>query len=86
MIQIFNQLFPEIKIKNELPTPISTSIKTNLKYSDVLNYFSRFNSNWIKIKLVMDGNRDFGLKKMFPFWDIETVVWWDAKIKEIWMA
>ena len=31
----------------------------------------------------MDGNRDFGLRKMFPFWEIETVVSGDAKIKEI---
>ena len=86
MIQIFNQLFPEIKIKNELPNPLATKIKANLKYTDVLNYFSELNSKWIKIKLVMDGNRDFWLKKMFPFWDIETIISWDAKIKEIWMA
>lgn len=86
MIQIFSQLFPEIKINNELPNPIYTKIKTNLKYTDVLNYFSELNSNWVKINLVMDGNRDFGLKKMFPFWGIETIISWDAKVKEIWMA
>lgn len=86
MIQVFNQIFPEIKIKNELPKPLSTKIKTNLRYSEVLNYFSELNSNWVKIKLVMDGNRDFGLKKIFPFWEIETIISWDAKIKEIWMA
>ncbi len=86
MIQIFNQLFPEIEVNVELPSPLSTKIKTNLKYNDVLNYFSGLNSNWIKIKLVMDGNRDFWLKKMFPFWEIETIISWDAKIKEIWMA
>ena len=86
MIQIFSQLFPEVKIKHELPNPLSTKIKTNLKYIDVLNYFSKLNSSWIKVKLVMDGNRDFWLKKMFPFWDIETIISWDAKIKEIWMA
>jgi hypothetical protein len=44
MIQIFNQLFPEIKIKDELPNPLTTKIKTNLKYTDVLNYFSQLNS------------------------------------------
>lgn len=86
MIQIFNQLFPESKIKNVLPDSLSTKIKTNLKYTDVLNYFSELNSRWIKIKLIMDGNRDFWLKKIFPFWEIETIVSWDAKLKEIWMA
>ena len=86
MIQIFRQLFPKIKIKNELPNPLSTKIEVNLKYIDILNYFSELNSMWIKINLIMDGNRDFGLKKMFPFWKIETIVSWDAKVKEIWMA
>ena len=86
MIQIFNQIFPEITIKNELPDSLATKIKTNLKYTDVLNYFSILNSKWVKIKLVMDGNRDFGLKKMFPFWGIKTIVSGDAKVKEIWMA
>ncbi len=86
MIQIFRQLFPEINIKNELPDSLSTKIKPNLKYADVLNYFSELNNKWVNINLVMDGNRDFWLKKMFPFWEIETIVSWDAKIKEIWMA
>jgi len=86
MIQIFSQLFPEVKIKHELPNPLSTKVKTNLKYADVLNYFSELISKWVYIKLIMDGNRDFWLKKMFPFWEIETIVSWDAKIKEIWMA
>lgn len=86
MIQIFSQIFPELKIKNELPAPLSTKIKANLRYTDVFNYFSELNSKWIKIKLVMDGNRDFGLRKMFPFREIETIVSWDAKVKEIWMA
>lgn len=86
MIQIFSQLFPKIKIKSELPNPLATKIKANMKYTDVLNYFSKLNSQWIKIKLIMDGNRDFGLKKIFPFWEIETIVSWDAKVKEIWMA
>ncbi len=86
MIQIFSQLFPRVRIKNDFPNPLSTKIKTNLKYIDVLNYFSQLNSNWVEIKLVMDGNHDFGLKKMFPFWDIETIVSWDAKVKEIWMT
>ena len=86
MIQIFNELSPDIKIKNELPNPLSTKVKTNLKYIDVLNYFSELNAKWVKIKLVMDGNRDFGLRKMFPFWEIETIISWDAKVKEIWMA
>ena len=86
MIQIFSQLFPEVSIKNELPNPLSTKVKINLKYTDVLNYFLELNSKWVNIKLVMDGNRDFWLKKMFPFWEIETIISWDAKIKEIWMA
>ena len=86
MIQIFNELFPESKIKNELPNPLATKVKTNLRYTDVLNYFSKLNAKWIKIKLIMDGNRDFGLRKMFPFWEIETIISWDAKVKEIWMA
>ncbi len=86
LIQIFDQSFPEIKLVNELPDPLSTKIKASLRYSDILNYFSELNSKWIKIKLVMDGNRDFWLKKMFPFWEIETIVSWDAKVKEIWMA
>ena len=86
IIQIFNQLLPSLEIKNELPNPISTKIKTNLKYTEILNYFSQLNSEWIQIKLVMDWNRDFGLKKMFPFWEIETIISWDAKVKEIWMA
>ena len=86
MILIFNQLFPEIKIKNELSNPISIKVKQNLKYADVLDYFTKLNSKWISIKLIMDWNRDFGLKKMFPFWEIETIVSWDSKVKEIWMA
>ena len=67
MIQIFSQLFPEIKIKNELPDSLSTKVKTNLKYIDVLNYFSELNNKWVNIKLVMDWNRDFGLKKCSHF-------------------
>ena len=86
MIQIFSQIFHENKLKNDLPNPLSTKIKTNLKYTDVLNYFSELNSQWIKIKLIMDGNRDFWLKKMFPFREIKTIISWDAKVKEIWMA
>lgn len=84
--QIFAQIFPEISIKNELQNPLSTKIKRNLKYADVLNYFSELNSKWIRIKLIMDGNRDFWLRKLFPFWEIETIVSGDAKVKEIWMA
>lgn len=86
MVLIFNQLFPEIKIENESPTPLSTKIKSNLKYTEVLDYFTKLNSEWVHIKLIMDWNRDFGLKKLFSFWKIETIVSWDAKIKEIWMA
>lgn len=86
LIKIFNQLFPEISINNELPNPLSIKIKPTLKYTDVLNYFSIINSNWTKIKLVLDWNRDFWLGKMFPFWEIETIISWDAKVKEIWMA
>ena len=86
MIQIFIQIFPEININSDLPDPLSIKIKTNLKYTDVLNYFLELNSQWIKIKMIMDWNRDFGLKKAFPFWAIETIISWDAKVKEIWMA
>ena len=86
MIQIFSHLFSEIKIENELPNPLATKIKANLEYTDLLNYFSVLNSKWVKIKLVMDWNRDFWLKKMLPFWKIETIISWDAKVKEIWMA
>ena len=86
MIQIFNQFSSKIKLKNELPNPISTKIKTNLRYTEILNYFSQLNSEWINIKLIMDWNRDFGLRKTFPFWEIETIISWDAKVKEIWMA
>jgi hypothetical protein len=45
MIQIFNKLFPETEIENNLPNPLSTKIKANIKYIDVLNYFSQLNSN-----------------------------------------
>lgn len=86
MIQIFSQLFPKVKIDNNLPDPLSIKVKPNLKYTDVLNYFSELNNKWVNIKLVMDWNRDFGLKKMFPFWEIETIISWDAKVKEIWIA
>ena len=86
MIQIFSQLFPEIKIKHGLPNPLSTKFKTNLKYKDILNYFSELNSKWINIRLIMDWNRDFGLRKMFPFREVETIISWDVKVKEIWMA
>jgi hypothetical protein len=44
MIQIFSQLFPKNKIENKLPNPLSTEVKANLKYTDVLNYFLRLNS------------------------------------------
>ena len=86
MIQIFSQLFHEFKVKNYLPDPLSTKIRTNLKYTDVLNYFSELNNEWVKIKLIMDGNRDFWFKKIFPFREIKTIISWDAKVKEIWMA
>lgn len=86
MIKIFNQLFPVTEIKNNLPNPLSTKLKTNLRYTNVLNYFSELNSKWYQIKLIMDWNNDFGLRKMFPFWETETIISWDAKIKEIWMA
>ena len=86
MIQIFNQLYPEYKIENRLPNPLLTKPKDNLKYTDILSYFSKLNNEWIQIKLIIDWNRDFWLRKMFPFWGIETIISWDAKIKEIWMA
>jgi len=44
MIQIFNELSSESNFKNELPNPLTTKIKTNLKYTDVLNYFSELNN------------------------------------------
>ena len=86
MIQIFSQLFSETKIKHGLQNPLSTKIKTNLKYTDILNYFSELNSKWINIRLIKDWNRDFGLRKMFPFREVETIISWDVKVKEIWMA
>lgn len=86
IIQIFNQLFPELYFKNNLQNPVSTKVKPNIKYTDILDNFSHLNSKWIHIKLIMDWNRDFWLRKMFPFWEIETIVSWDAKVKEIWMA
>ena len=86
LIQIFNQLFPDIKIKAKISNPLSIKINTSVKYIDVLNYFSQLNSEWINIKLIMDWNRDFWLRKSFPFWEIKTIISWDAKINEIWMA
>ena len=86
IIQVINELFPKYKIKNDLPNPLSIKIKVNMKYTNVLNYFSELNYQWIKIKLIMDWNRDFWLKKIFPFWEIKTIVSGDAKVKEIWMA
>lgn len=86
IIQVFDQLFPDISLKKALPNPLSTKIKPNLRYTDILNYFLVLNSKWVKVKLVMDWNRDFWLRKMFPSWEIETIISWDAKVKEIWMA
>ena len=86
MIQIFNYISPNIKLKNILPNPLSTTVKPCIKYADILSYFSKLNSEWIDIQLIMDWNRDFWLKKIFPFWKIKTIVSWDSKIKEIWMA
>lgn len=85
IIQIFNNIFHNIP-KVILPTPLSAKIKPSVKYADILDYFSKLNSKWVHIKLVMDWNRDFGLRKIFPFWQIETIVSGDAKVKEIWMA
>ena len=86
MILILNQLFPDFALSNDLPNPLSTKINAKIKYNDILNYFSKLNSQWIHIELIMDWNRDFWLRKMFPFWRIKTIVSWDAKVKEIWMA
>ena len=86
IINIFNQIFPDNQLNNYLPNPISTKIKTNIKYNDILSYFSNLHSKWINIKLIIDWNRDFWLKKSFPFREIQTVISWDATIKEIWMA
>jgi hypothetical protein len=44
MIQVFSQLFPEIKFKNEIPNPLAIKIKANLKYTDILNYFSELSA------------------------------------------
>ena len=44
MIQIFAQLFPN-SLKYNLPSPLSSKSNPNLKYNDVLNYFSELNSN-----------------------------------------
>ena len=86
MIKIFNQLFFDDTFIEIFPNPLSKRLKQNIKYTDILNYFSHLKSMWIDINLILDGNRDFGLKKMFPFWNIETIIWWDDKVKEIWMA
>ncbi len=91
MILIFGKLYPHY-FKNfqnfTLPTPLSTKLNSRnfIKYSDILSSFSNLNNDWIKIKLVLDGNRDFWLKRMFPFWDFETIISWDDKVKEISMA
>lgn len=86
MLKIFNEIFPNDRFKKEFPNPLSKEIKNSTKYNDILNYFSQLESEWIHINLIMDGNRDFGLRKNFPFRNIETIISWDAKIKEIWMA
>jgi hypothetical protein len=44
MIQIFSQIFPEIKIKDDLPDPLSIKVKPNLKYTDILDYFSELSA------------------------------------------
>lgn len=91
LIQVFWELFPNDFLnlrKTTLTNPLSSKIgkKNLIKYSDVLSAFADLNSKWIKIRLIMDWNSDFWLKKSFPFWDIQTVVHWDATIKEISMA
>ena len=88
MIKLFSQIFWDSFFgkKINFPNPLSTKADGNLNYWDILSRFSKIESEWFHIKLIMDGNRDFGLKKMFPFWEIETIVSGDAKIKEIWMA
>lgn len=89
LIQISNQLFPnELWKRLTLPNPLSTKITTKyqIAYSDVLSFFSNLQSKWIHIKLILDWNRDFWLKKMFPFWEFETVIHGDDTIKEISMA
>ncbi|GHW03019.1 ribonuclease HII [candidate division SR1 bacterium] len=42
--------------------------------------------NNLNMTLTIDGNRDFGLKKAYPDWTIETIIKGDDKIKEISMA
>jgi hypothetical protein len=44
MIRILNQLFPDFALSNDLPNPLSTKINAKIKYNDILNYFSKLNS------------------------------------------
>jgi ribonuclease HII len=87
IIQIIKTYNPNILQFNfDLPNPLSTKLEKSVNYSDILSFFINLENEWIHIKLIMDWNRDFWLKKMFPFWEIKTIISWDAKIKEIWMA
>lgn len=43
-------------------------------------------SQWQTVKLIIDWNRDFWLRKLHPEWEIETIVKGDDKVKEISMA
>ena len=87
LIQIINALYPQyFNVNDYIPNPLSIKLNKRIKYTDILSWFSTLESQWIHIRLVMDWNRDFWLKKIFPFWKIETIISWDAKIKEIWMA
>lgn len=89
MIQIFNKFYPdEFWDLNKYPQPFDKKLnkKNQIKYSDVLTTFSRLNTQWIKINLIMDWNSDFWLKKSFPFWSITKIVHWDTLEKWISMA
>lgn len=56
-------------------------------YENMNVIFSLFQKQFqIQFKLIIDGNKDFWLKKTFPLLQIETIVDGDDKVKEIWMA
>ncbi|MDR0370021.1 MAG: hypothetical protein LBH96_06060 [Candidatus Peribacteria bacterium] len=54
------------------------------KYEDMNILLSVFQQQFhIQFKLIIDGNKDFGLKKTFPLLQIETMIDGDNKLKEI---
>ena len=86
MYKIFNELFKENTYEEILPNPLSIKIKPKISYNNIQDYFLSLKCKWIEVNLFLDGNSDFWLKKTFPFRNIKTIVSWDAKVKEIWMA